>query len=438
MSTMTKTWVAVGAVAALVGGFLFLLPEPGERQGPPPAAGFVVKDVRVFDGVKVLPVATVVVRDGRVAAVGPDVEVPTDLEVVDGRGQTLLPGLIDTHVHAYGDSLPDALNFGVTTVLDMHGDPATLRELTPTRDSLSPRQHADLFGAGWMGTVPKGHGTQFGFPVPTLSTPAEAAAFLDARFAEGSDWLKLAYEPKDKNGLGPPFPSLDLPTATALIVGAHERGRLAVAHVSRLWCARDMVGAGVDGLVHIPADQPVDRAFVEQAKARGIFVIPTLVVAAAFGGSLQDRAAEDPRLASYLTQGQREMLAFKVDVPRMIFNVEAAKASVRTLNAAGVDILAGSDAPNPGTAQGASLHVELALLVEAGLTPVEALAAATSVPARRFKLLADRGRIAPGSRADLLLVRGDPTADIRATRDIVRLWKNGAAVERRQYPAPQP
>ena len=257
-------------------------------------------------------------------------------------------------------------------------------------------------------------------------------------FAEGSDWLKLAYEPKDKHGLGPPFPSLDLPTATALVNAAHARGKLAMAHVSRLWCAKDMVGAGVDGLVHVPADQPADAAFVEQARARGVFVIPTLVVAAAFGGSLQDHAEADPLLAPYLSPGQRTMLGFKVDVPRMIFNADAAKASVRALKAAGVDILAGSDAPNPGTAQGASLHVELALLVEAGLTPVEALAAATSVPARRFKMLSDRGRIAPGSRADLLLVRGDPTTDIRATRDIVRLWKNGAAVERQRYPAPQP
>jgi imidazolonepropionase-like amidohydrolase len=98
-----------------------------------------------------------------------------------------------------------------------------------------------------------------------------------------------------------------------------------------------------------------------------------------------------------------------------------------------VEILAGSDAPNPGTAHGASLHHELELLVRAGLTPIEALRAATSAPARRFGL-ADRGRIAPGQRADLLLVAGDPTADILATRAIERIWKNGAVVERRRYP----
>ena len=106
--------------------------------------------------------------------------------------------------------------------------------------------------------------------------------------------------------------------------------------------------------------------------------------------------------------------------------------SVRGLRAAGVTILAGTDVPNPGTAQGASLHGEMELLVEAGLTPAEALRAATSAPAEVFGLK-DRGRIAPGLRADLVLVEGDPSLDIRATRAIVGIWKAGSAVERRVH-----
>jgi hypothetical protein len=111
-----------------------------------------------------------------------------------------------------------------------------------------------------------------------------------------------------------------------------------------------------------------------------------------------------------------------------------AEEGVRQLKAAKVPLLAGSDAPNPGTLHGASVHREMELLVTAGLTPVEALAAATSVPAARFKL-ADRGVIAQGKRADLLLVHGDPTTDIRATRKIARIWKQGVAVDRAAYVA---
>jgi hypothetical protein len=107
---------------------------------------------------------------------------------------------------------------------------------------------------------------------------------------------------------------------------------------------------------------------------------------------------------------------------------------VRVLKAAGVPILAGTDAPNPGTAHGAAMHRELELLVDAGLTPLEALRAATAAPAKAFSL-GDRGRIAAGMRADLLLVAGDPTKDIRATRAIAGIWKGGHAIDRAAFAA---
>src|SRR5258707_1366630 len=102
------------------------------------------------------------------------------------------------------------------------------------------------------------------------------------------------------------------------------------------------------------------------------------------------------------------------------------------LREVGARILAGTDAPMPGTAHGVSLHRELELLVHAGLTPLEALAAATSLPADAFGLH-DRGRIAPGLRADLLLVEGDPGSDILATRHIRGVWKRGKPVHRSAY-----
>src|SRR5207244_1003991 len=115
-------------------------------------------------------------------------------------------------------------------------------------------------------------------------------------------------------------------------------------------------------------------------------------------------------------------------------NYTAAEEAVRQLKAAHVPILAGTDSPNAGTAHGGSIHRQLELLVQAGLTPVEALAAATSVPAARFGL-DDRGSIAPGKRADLLLVDGDPTTDIKATRRIAGVWKLGVPVDRQAYRA---
>lgn len=101
--------------------------------------------------------------------------------------------------------------------------------------------------------------------------------------------------------------------------------------------------------------------------------------------------------------------------------------NVRKLHAAGLPLLAGSDAGNPGTAHGPSLHHELAMLVEAGLSPLEALRSATSVPARHFDI-AERGCLTAGCRADLLLIDGNPLEDIRHTVRIDAVWKNGKPV----------
>src|SRR5690606_4563552 len=170
-------------------------------------------------------------------------------------------------------------------------------------------------------------------------------------------------------------------------------------------------------LVHVFQDAPADAGLVALARERGAFVVPTLSVIAAFSGRGDDIAG-DPRLRGWLSPEQLQSLGDGSRFPAPAADLLAnAMESVRRLHAAGVPILAGTDAPNPGTAHGASLHGELQLLVEAGLTPAEALAAATSVPAKAFGL-GDRGRIAPGLRADLVLVNGDPTQDITATRSI--------------------
>ncbi|MCK4336987.1 MAG: CIA30 family protein [Candidatus Aminicenantes bacterium] len=112
----------------------------------------------------------------------------------------------------------------------------------------------------------------------------------------------------------------------------------------------------------------------------------------------------------------------------------AAKAAIKQLVEADVPILAGTDAPNPGTTYGASMHRELEILVKAGLTPLEALKAATSVPAKHFGLN-KRGRIQKGFIADLLLVEGDPTKNILATRNIKAVWREGVRVDRDKYKA---
>ncbi len=403
------------------------------QAADPPVPGgnsFVISDVRVFDGVRVLDDMTVIVRDGRIETVGARVSVPAGLAAVDGAGKTLLPGFIDAHTHSWGDAQRDALRFGVGTELDMLGDWNRLPALKAQRESLARTAQADLWSAGAAVTAPKGHGTQFGMPVPTLAADGDANAFVAARATEGSDYIKLIVEDMSAHGASARWPTLTPAQVVAGIAAAHAVDKRAVVHVSHLEDARHAIANGADGLVHAFLD-PADAAFVRLAKQRNAFVVPTLSVIATMAQSGEGAAlVDDPRLRPWLTAEQNGTLkaVYPGAQPRPVA-LENALQTVRALHGAGVDILAGTDAGNPGTTHGASLHGELALLVRAGLTPLQAIAAATSVPARRFGLH-DRGRIAAGMRADLVLVEGDPTLDITATRAIASVWKNGYAIAR--------
>ncbi|MEH6420875.1 CIA30 family protein, partial [Pseudomonas sp. CGJS7] len=402
-----------------------------DNSATAPSGQFAIRQVRVFDGERVLPSATVLVRDGLIAEVGTDLPVPAEVPSIDGAGQTLLPGLIDSHTHSWGDARADALRFGVTTELDMFSSYQQLQAARGERASRARTSQADLWSAGTLVTAKGGHGTQYGFTIPTLDDPAQAEAFVDARIAEGSDYIKLVLEQlRDGEGKAH-LPSLSEASLRAAIAAAHKRGRLAVVHVSLAEEAALAVDAGADGLVHINGDRLDDPKLIQAMSKRQVFVVPTLTVLASIAGADEGkRLAADAQIAPWLQQAQKDSLAtgFPVVASRAP-QLQNALDNVRRLHAAGVPLLAGTDAGNPATAHGASQHGELALLVRAGLSPTEALRAATSEPARRFKL-ADRGRIAPGLRADLVLVDGDPTADIAATRAIRTVWKNGYPVAR--------
>jgi imidazolonepropionase-like amidohydrolase len=345
-----------------------------------------ITDVRVFDGERLLDPGTVVVDGGRI---GTDA---TGAEVVDGRGGVLLPGLIDAHVHLRGpDDLARLVGFGVTTALDMAGDPARIDPLRGGRP--------DIRSAGIAAAAPGGpHSMMPGFPREgLLSGPEEAPGFVAARVADGSDYLKMIAE-------RPALPGLSGPTLTALVAAAHSLDRLTVVHAAAVapWVAA--VAAGSDVVTHTPMDGELPAEVVAELAARGGVAVPTL--------------------------SMMEAIVARMAPPGLSY--ANARAAVGALHRAGVPVLAGTDANSaPGApaavSHGDSLHHELELLVDAGLSTVEALRAATALPAAHFRL-PDRGRIAAGLRADLLLVDGDPVADVRATRAVRRIWCAGTEV----------
>jgi imidazolonepropionase-like amidohydrolase len=390
-----------------------------------------IRDVRVFDGERVLQHRSVLIEDGKIGWVrGSDAAVPTNVEVIEGAGRTLLPGLFDAHVHMPYNAVAAAhqsLILGVTTQLDMGSAGPGLKNIKKLEAEDRP-DLADLRTAGSVATVPGGHPSQMGGPpYPTLASPGEAVAFVDTRIQEGSDYIKIIHDdgstwPWTKNRV----PMLDNSTMRALVAAAHDRGKLAVVHVLSEQQARDAIEAGADGLAHLFFGDSVSADFAELAAKHHVFVITTLSTLYGDCGKSEGPAIlADPHLGARINEEWRSVMSRPKLDPTANHLCAGADEAVRRLSKAGVPLLAGTDAPAPGVAYGASVHGELEALVRDGLTPMQALAAATSVPARVFGL-SDRGRISPGMRADLLLVQGDPTKNILATRDIVGVWKRGA------------
>jgi imidazolonepropionase-like amidohydrolase len=348
-------------------------------------------NVRVFDGRELRGPTTVIIEGG---FVGID---PAGARVIDASGTTLLPGFIDAHVHLLNeDHLQQLADFGVTTALDMGAWPPSMVDSLRRRTGM-----ADIRSAGIPATTAdSAHSHLPGYPAGELvDGPTGAARFVTDRITEGADYIKLIAD----------IPGPDQETLDAIVATSHDHGKLAVAHAVSTAALDMALRAGVDMITHVPLDRRLTESTAARVLAQKCVSIPTLTMMK----GIVDRSAA-------------------VSQPKRVAagpSYKSARGSVAELHRAGVPILAGTDAnAGPGIPfsprHGESLHDELELLIEAGLSTVEALRAATVLPAQYFGLH-DRGVIEPGRRADLLLIDGDPIADIRATRQIRRVWCAG-------------
>jgi imidazolonepropionase-like amidohydrolase len=258
---------------------------------------------------------------------------------------------------------------------------------------------AQIFTATIPAVGPGGnHAKMPGFPVEGIvRNRAEARAFVERRVADGADYIKIVTEAAPPAGM-------DQLTVNAIVTAAHERGLLVVAHSITVGAFHVAVKAGVDISTHSPLDAVLDDETVARMREIGMVSSPTLTM---MEGTAKLRAAAG-------------------------LKYEYARDTIAKFHDAGIRILVGTDANSApgapfGPRHGESMHHELELLVGAGLSPIEALHGATSLTAETFDL-ADRGLIEPDKRADLLLVEGDPTTDIRGTRNIVGVWIAGERV----------
>ena len=383
----------------------------------------VIERVRVFDGIDVLEDAGVVVREGRVVEVGSGLEVPGGTQTMHAEGMTLLPGLLDAHFHALGrpESLREAAMWGVTTVLDMGSSGKNLKGLKSLAAQRSDL--ADLCGASQPAVASDAILKKFpGLEdMPAIDSPGQAESWVSERLSEGSDFIKVVYD-------APEGGSMTADTLGAIARAAHTSGKQVWVHALQEEKTREAVEAGADGLAHIFIGDSAGSDFGRFLAEHRTVVVPTLVclLNSKIGEPQVEPMLADDRLGPFIDPQRLHLWPARPELNHLRKGMSEA---MKMIAEAGVTILAGTDAsPFPvGLPRGASLHRELELLVEEGLTPVQALASATSAPTRAFRI-PDRGYLRPGFRADMLLVEGDPTSNITSTRNIRAIWKAGVAL----------
>ncbi|HTO97826.1 MAG TPA: amidohydrolase family protein [Myxococcales bacterium] len=434
-------WMILAALAAIA--------------SPSFAEVVVLKGARLIDGTGRAPVANaVLVIDGdRIAAVGAEgkVKVPQGARVIHAKGRTVMPGLINAHGHAglvvNGQNKADGYTkenvqaqlvlyeqYGVTSVLSL-GLNRDLGYEVRDEQRAGNLPGASLFLAGRGIGVPDAAP-----PVPVApdqcyrpKTVEEAVADVRETASHHADYLKLWVD--DIFGK---FPKMDPAVYKAAIAEAHKDKLRVASHIFYLADARSLIADGVDALAHSIRDQPVDAALIGQMKKQGTYYVATLDVDQSFFDFLDDPTLlDDPFLAGALSPEViarfrspewRDKAKADPNMPKVREAAKNGRHNVVALQKAGVHIAFGTDSgANPLRIPGWAEHRELELLVKAGLTPMQALVAATRGSAAMLGLK-DRGTLEKGKRADLLVLAEDPLQDIRNTRKLVSIFHGGREV----------
>jgi hypothetical protein len=421
--------------------------------------------------------STVLIDGTQISAVGPDssLEIPTGARVIDATGKFLIPGLADMHIHLMGAGeptgsrefiLPLLIANGITTVRDMGGDVVQLKKLKKEIDS------GDQPGPQIFFTGPYLDGNPPYFqPSIVVVTPAEADVAVHKLKSEGVDFIKVqsrlkpdAYFAIAEAARKENIRFVGHVPDSISVAQASDAGQASIEHLTGilLACSSREAELRQQQLNPPPRKESLRQTSLRQRawqqavldtysheKAQQLYAkllanhtwqVPTLplLIELAFLTPATDRA-NDPNL-KYIPQnlqriwkqGRAESLANKTpgDFVLRAKLVEASLKAVHDMHAAGIPIMAGTDSTAPNLVPGFSLHDSLADLVRAGLTPMEALQAATSKPAEFLNRSNEQGTIAPGQRADLVLLGANPLADIHNTENIQAVILKGKYLDR--------
>ncbi len=443
-----------------------------------------ITNVTVIDGTGsgAQPNLTVIVKDKKIAEVGPSasVSIPHGAKVINGTGKFLIPGLADMHIHLTGAGeptgsrefiIPLLIANGITTVRDMGGRVDVLKQLRQEIDS-GKRVGPQIF---FTGPYLDGNPPSFE-PSIVVQSPAEAIRAVQKLKGEGVDFIKvqsrLRPEPyqaiaKESKAEGIRFVGHVPDSITAAT--ASDTGQSSIEHLTGvlLGCSTKEEELRQRRLAPVPKGETKEQVVARgrtwtkdlldsysDSAARSLFQkfssnhtwqVPTLPLLdhLAYITPETDLGA-DPRL-KYVPGGvregweksRRELLSgqTEVDFAQQRALMKKSLVVIKGMNDAGINFMAGTDAAAPNVFPGFSLHQDLALFVEAGLTPMQSLQAATDKPAEFLERSATQGTIQAGKRADLVLLDGNPLEDIRNTQKIRAVIVNGRLLERAELDA---
>jgi imidazolonepropionase-like amidohydrolase len=414
----------------------------------------------VFEGARLIgagaaPIerGALLVEDGRIVKVSAragDLKIPSSARRVDLTGKTVMPALVDTHVHLgyqvgttfsadnyTRETLIDQLNryhyAGIAAVLSLGTDPGTLASQIRQDQDAGRAGGARLLTAGQgIGAPNAGPGTpELKGSAYGVATEADGRRAVQDQAARHVAFIKIWVD--DRGGT---VQKLSPALYRAVIEDAHAHQLRVIAHVFYLDDAKDLVKAGVDGFAHLVRDKEVDDELVSLIRSRGVFVMPNLAISENGVHAAPPAWLDDPLLRDTAPAGviARVRSSYAQRSSEAVARAQATYArmqrSLAKLNVAGVTLVLGTD---DGAVRdhfyAYTAHRELTLMVQAGMTPAQVLTAATRTSAEVLRLT-DLGALEPRKRADFLVLDANPLDDIANTTKIAAVYHNGVAIDR--------
>src|SRR5262245_3254467 len=432
-------------------------PKSGQGEAQSPRDIVVIDGANIWDGSggPVIKDGRLVFKDDRIQVVGPrtSIRIPDGATVIRAQGKTLIPGLINAHGHVgmtrglktgrenYNREnilahLRQYARYGVTTLLSLGSD---LDEIFALRGPAKPEEtpRATVFTAG------RGFTGKAGYPAVlpgNAGIPREVDSVEEVRASVAElakqkvDMVKIWVD--DHWGH---YKKIRPELSRAIITEAHKNKLRVMAHIFYLEDAKQLAEAGIDGFAHSIRDQEIDEALIGTLKLKKIVIAPTLVREESTFIYAQPPAFLDdpffnrlvaPEIIKQLKDpAYGERVKSDPDFSKYPGQLKMGQKNLKKMWDAGVTVVFGSDTGPPARFQGFFEHRELELMVEAGLTPAQALQIATSRTAATLGISRDFGTLAKGKRADMILLDGDPLVNIRNTRQINKVWIGGRQVD---------